>query len=642
MDPVTLPGVGIGIALCAAIIGFGRLIAALYPIYEKRINAAELNKQFKHGPFDEATINNATKFFIRPKCQNIDPAQEVELRHALSAAREDLIDKVDHFILHDESCKHLIILADSGTGKTTFMLNYFAYNNKKWKNKVDISIYPLGVQNADEWIDKIEKKENKVLFLDALDEDTKAIPDHKKRIQELMNLSKQFRKVIITCRTQFFPKDEEVPVETGIIKIGPCKAGESKCYYFKKIYISPFDDLEIRRYIYLIHPFIHFAKRKKCLKLALSIPNLAVRPMLLAHIPDIVEQNKLTDKTIDVYEAMIDAWFKREGAWIKYQDIQAISEILAIDMYINREVRKMERIPLSELESILNNVNISVPSWKISGRSLLNRDAFGNFKFAHRSIMEYFFVKGLVSANEKCYNTTLTDQMKDFLFEYLELKSTLPLELISHLKTLELSASRDQSCYLYALTRAAHRLSAYSKQSIEVAFFSQFPQKPSSRNFSATISTDIRLFGTIQNINDYDAEHLLDLLLITIIQPLLYIAKEQYNNQQAVLPERMKHTAKDTYDMMDKELTEFIWKYYDGDAYNIKATKKCYEMPDITMAIRTDKSLYFTVLDIMQLKKQLFDNSPRQYDPLFHMTFFPLTQYSINFHKTESGYKLYF
>jgi len=57
------------------------------------------------------------------------------------------------------------------------------------------------------------------------------------------------------------------------------------------------------------------------------------------------------------------------------------------------------------------------------GRSLLNRDAEGNYKFAHRSIMEYLFVRRLVSGDEGCREEILTDQMKQFLVEILSLNS---------------------------------------------------------------------------------------------------------------------------------------------------------------------------------------------------------------------------
>jgi hypothetical protein len=65
----------------------------------------------------------------------------------------------------------------------------------------------------------------------------------------------------------------------------------------------------------------------------------------------------------------------------------------------------------------------SLPQWQLSGRSLLNRDAQGNYKFAHRSIMEYLFVKRLLQGHFDCSGFILTDQMKRFLIEIIAAKS---------------------------------------------------------------------------------------------------------------------------------------------------------------------------------------------------------------------------
>ena len=53
-----------------------------------------------------------------------------------------------------------------------------------------------------------------------------------------MEACEDYRKVIVTCRTQFFPKDEEIPRETGIVRVGPRKAGESASYEFWKLYLA--------------------------------------------------------------------------------------------------------------------------------------------------------------------------------------------------------------------------------------------------------------------------------------------------------------------------------------------------------------------------------------------------------------------
>lgn len=64
--------------------------------------------------------------------------------------------------------------------------------------------------------------------------------------------------------------------------------------------------------------------------------------------------------------------------------------------------------------------NIPLEDWVLSGRSLLNRDAEGNYKFAHRSIMEYLVVKGFVD-DDKAYGGLLwTDQMKAFLWAVIQ------------------------------------------------------------------------------------------------------------------------------------------------------------------------------------------------------------------------------
>jgi hypothetical protein len=95
-----------------------------------------------------------------------------------------------------------------------------------------------------ERISKIDDKQNTVLFLDAFDEDTKAIADHKARLLEIMDACKDFRRILITCRTQFFPSDEEIPVRTGIFKFEPRRVGESAEYEFWKMYLAPFSDAQ--------------------------------------------------------------------------------------------------------------------------------------------------------------------------------------------------------------------------------------------------------------------------------------------------------------------------------------------------------------------------------------------------------------
>ncbi len=103
--------VGVGFTVAAFFVGIAQLWIAIYPTWQEHQSRKILNEKFSRGPFDKATIERATRYYIRPKCSNIDPAQETELRHALMATREDLFEIIDHFIYHDETHRHLLILA---------------------------------------------------------------------------------------------------------------------------------------------------------------------------------------------------------------------------------------------------------------------------------------------------------------------------------------------------------------------------------------------------------------------------------------------------------------------------------------------------------------------------------------------------
>src|SRR5215467_6058883 len=99
--------VGVLVAAAALLIAIGQLI---YPVWSEHKRRRLLIDKFSRGPYDKLTIEHSTQHYIRPKCSNIDPGQEKEIRHALAATREDLFDKIDYFLDHDDSHRHVLIL----------------------------------------------------------------------------------------------------------------------------------------------------------------------------------------------------------------------------------------------------------------------------------------------------------------------------------------------------------------------------------------------------------------------------------------------------------------------------------------------------------------------------------------------------
>jgi hypothetical protein len=414
------------------------------------------------GPeFTVVGIHRSIRYYIRALCQDLDPAGSEEPR-LVFGVQQKLFEALDKALTHPTEHNFIILLADSGMGKTSALINYYARHLRRFRKPFNLFLIPLGIPDADERIAKITDRAGSVLFLDALDEDTLAMVDHAERLRTLLSLTRDFERVLISCRTQFFSKDEEIPKETGKIKVSSRAAGESAEYYFHKIYLSPFNDNQVAIYLKSRYPIWRYRRRRKAYAIVKKIPNLTVRPMLLAHVDDIVQSDRDIQYSYQLYEEMIDAWLKREQGFIqKADDLRQFSERLAVDLYLNRRSRGSERIERAKLVTLAQDWGIQLEDWKLSTRSLLNRDADGNYKFAHRSIMEYLFIKRFLKGETKCLDVEWTDQMIDFYMEILEDNSSeivkYPLQLLvesGHEGTLELGKSPGRKFLSLVLTES--------------------------------------------------------------------------------------------------------------------------------------------------------------------------------------------
>lgn len=396
--------------------------------------------------FTTSDIERATRYYIPTKYQNVSPSEDDEPgRKYIASAKNSLIplflNKVFDYARTDN--KYYLLLADSGMGKTTFMINLFISYKKTAsyffsKPKYIIRLFPLGLPKVLDEINKIENQENTILLLDAFDEDTNAEGRHKERMNEILEVTNRFRAIVITCRTQFFPSRHEEPHETGFFSYGG--SGE---YKFQKLYISTFDEKDINKYLKLRFPSIHYFKRIQAKKIVNKIPNLVVRPMLLSHIEDLVSNNSTINYSYEVYQLLINKWIERESkkpaiakkynSNEEYGDLLLeFSKKLAIHLYKNRKSKGGFYVTTEDnfgekLNSFFSEIETSMLSeTERRSRSLLNRDAEGKYKFSHKSIMEYFlalelfnnptFIRGFEFDGMDAANLFL----KEFLIKYLK------------------------------------------------------------------------------------------------------------------------------------------------------------------------------------------------------------------------------
>jgi len=366
--------------------------------------------------YTQQDLIRATEFYIEPDCQVTDPAGQEDFR-GIAPLRTPAHKALANLIDPASEQRFLILLADSGMGKTTLLLNFYARYGRRKKN---FYLVPLGRPDADDLIAKVRHKSQSVLLLDAFDEDTKAISDYKGRLATLVNLSKDFSRVVMTCRTQFFETDAEIPRETGILKIAPVSAGVSRTYTFGKLYLSPFSETQVERYIKKRFPLWKRKVRKAARQIAASTADLTMRPMLLSHIPDLIASGKPYKRPTELYEAMIDAWLVRESHFVNPDGLREFSLALAVKIFGERELRGSETATRLTAQTIAAQMEVPLESWQFGGRSLLNRTADGFLKFSHRSLLEFLFIVAFLHDEQKAPKVAWTDQMKRFWWDMMQ------------------------------------------------------------------------------------------------------------------------------------------------------------------------------------------------------------------------------
>ena len=103
-------------------------------------------------------------------------------------------------------------------GKSALLLNYYVRHIRAILRPYKLILLPLSRDLVPllEHIDKSARSIT-VLLLDGLDEDPQAVHDPPAKLMQMVNVTAEFRSVVITCRTQFFTKDADIPSLTPVI-----------------------------------------------------------------------------------------------------------------------------------------------------------------------------------------------------------------------------------------------------------------------------------------------------------------------------------------------------------------------------------------------------------------------------------------
>lgn len=332
-------------------------------------------------------------YYIEPECQQFNPADyHDEARHVV---RESLFKRLEHFFSGPTLTggNQLFLLADSGMGKTSaLMILKLGHVTSFWPKGYDCILLKIGPDTIEK-VNSINAKSNTILMLDALDEDPAIWGNTIPRLTEILSATVNFKRVIISCRTQFFSGDEDPFDRRGQVVVGS--------YLCPTIFLSLFNDSQVTAYCekrFSNSPDI----MRKAKEIALKMKSLRLRPMLLAHIEDILSSEKDDWTIYSIYDSLITVWLHREiRKTVKLRENSStIDELRTACKRFAVKLETEKKRTLSAMhfhEFIQNDFFIGkIETMEVGGRSLLNRNSNGEFRFSHSSIQEFLVAESIV------------------------------------------------------------------------------------------------------------------------------------------------------------------------------------------------------------------------------------------------------
>jgi len=393
---------------------------------EYKKNLEEINRITYGDPLEIA------RYYIEPDCQDVNPADHHSEQDF--ASKSPALKTVNQFFqspVFYRGDNHLFILSDAGMGKTALLTMLKLMDlTVLWPRQKDCVLKKLGKETLSE-IEKIKSRSGTILLLDSLDEDPVAYGKVRERLLEILRATKDFFRVVITCRTQFFPRVEDDPLR----RPGFFKIEEFTCH---AKYLSLFSDEKVEQYLDKRFPkkFFFWKDKKKIVDAQTVISKmgyLRCRPMLLSYIENLMTSPLISPQSSEyhVYDALVQSWLAREKEKIpdiSEENLFKACVILATIMQI-RGWRSIREKDLDQLIGRMKDV-LPVKQIDLKGRSLINRNSEGDYRFSHYSIQEFCIARLVLEKPE--FTPRGNIPVTDFIFRQIA-KSLKKLNFVEKL-----------------------------------------------------------------------------------------------------------------------------------------------------------------------------------------------------------------
>jgi uncharacterized protein YjbI with pentapeptide repeats len=201
------------------------------------------------------------------------------------------------------------------------------------------------------------------------------------------------------------------------------------------LFLSYFDEDQVDQYLSKRFPAsffnrlkgLHSSQHIQAKGLLSKVYSLQFRPLLLSHIEDLLGSEDANWDDYGVYLALIDAWLLREERKLRTQGLNVDkSHLMEACAHVAFTMQKGRRrtVGQDELEDLIqSSPNVSyLKDLNFGGRSLLNRNSNGDYRFSHYSIQEFLLAYFVLNNQRKdsVFEFSVTDQMLQFILSRLK------------------------------------------------------------------------------------------------------------------------------------------------------------------------------------------------------------------------------
>lgn len=421
-------------------------------VWRKRVRRQE-QRQAEYAKLNQELSGDAVallRTYVPPTMVRSNPADEDEDAPSSPSSGGDSTARFfSQFLAEsgtsdDPGSNVLLVLADAGMGKTSMLkmlrLDYLGFANLgvRWPVDRDCQVHKLQ-RGTGPRLAAADDPARTILLLDALDEDPAAWGQLEARLISLLDLAKGFFRVVVSCRTQFLPRSAEVSGRPDRVLVGP--------YLCRLVYVSPFSDRQVRRYLAQKYPrrwlgLRSHAKAKAVGALVRSMKSLRSRPLLLAYVDDLIDRDlRAVDPTwseYQLYREIVHFWLRREE--VKFRDGHSPSSAtsgqlgeacvrlaFAMSRLGSREISSKEVQAVAEGADTFK----ALGAVELGGRSLLNKTSNGSYRFAHYSFQEFFIAEAILAGQSFRRldegTVRVTQQMLTFILQATEREGVLAL-----------------------------------------------------------------------------------------------------------------------------------------------------------------------------------------------------------------------